>query len=355
MRVFKRLRAQFHQEWTWRLFCILQVAGVFGILVLDASQDDWSLVPEYRKTYALNDLGLRAQHEAWARCDEVRAEEVAHYKAALTAWNERRQQEQQELAERQRKWNALSQQERLKRYQQGDLGPPLIPPLDRSDPQPRLGPDDCKSEVRFFVGTKYTKTLHHVDWDLLEAWDLSGGRVYRYANWLLLLLLFGPFVAMKSLDWVLVAGRQPPQGTVSSGAGPRSERPLTPTETPLAREEARKREAPVQPAVSEEDVSTAIKEQILQCSGKLREKWVSFCERVPFRGDVPLSERIEAFAVPAAKFVDNEYPVLMAGDERLFWLMLFTAVLESGTHPKDEVNAATEELTAKLAREGGDA
>lgn len=31
----------------------------------------------------------------------------------------------------------------------------------------------------------------------------------------------------------------------------------------------------------------------------------------------------------------------------MFWLILFTAILESGTHPKDEVNAAIADLQQK--------
>ena len=43
--IIQTLRAQFRHEWTWRLFWVLQLSGVLGIVLLDAAQTSWDLLP----------------------------------------------------------------------------------------------------------------------------------------------------------------------------------------------------------------------------------------------------------------------------------------------------------------------
>lgn len=85
---------------------------------------------------------------------------------------------------------------------------------------------------------------------------------------------------------------------------------------------------------------------------EVREKWLYFVDTVPFRVGVPFAEKSGAFAQPLSEFFRQEYPKLLAGGAEIFWLTTFTAVLESGTHPTDEVNAAFAQLKAKYAGKG---
>lgn len=79
-------------------------------------------------------------------------------------------------------------------------------------------------------------------------------------------------------------------------------------------------------------------------------KWRMFCETLPFKEDVPLWQRIEAFAQPAIAGMMQHYPSSKHAPPGMLWMMIFTAILESKTHPADEVNAAIAQLEAKYAR-----
>lgn len=44
--LFSKLRSLFKNEWTWRLYCILQITGFIAIACLAATNDNhWSLLP----------------------------------------------------------------------------------------------------------------------------------------------------------------------------------------------------------------------------------------------------------------------------------------------------------------------
>lgn len=79
-------------------------------------------------------------------------------------------------------------------------------------------------------------------------------------------------------------------------------------------------------------------------------KWRMFCQAVPFKPEVPLADRIEAFAAPAIAGMLQHYPTTKSAPPGLLWMMVFTAILESKTHPAAEVNAAIAQLEAKYAR-----
>lgn len=83
---------------------------------------------------------------------------------------------------------------------------------------------------------------------------------------------------------------------------------------------------------------------------EVKAKWVYFNETIHFKESVPLSQKIGSFAQPIQEFFKSKYPVLLLGPTEIFWLTVFTAILESGTHPKEKVNAAIEELRIKYAR-----
>ncbi len=81
-----------------------------------------------------------------------------------------------------------------------------------------------------------------------------------------------------------------------------------------------------------------------------KNKWIHFNQTVHLKTDAPLSQKIDFFVQPIQQFFQSKYPVLLQGPTEIFWLTVFTAILESGTHPKDEVNAAIEQLRSKYMR-----
>lgn len=81
----------------------------------------------------------------------------------------------------------------------------------------------------------------------------------------------------------------------------------------------------------------------------VKNKWVYFNQTLQLKAEVPLSEKIDFFAQPIQHFFQTKYPLLLNGSSEIFWLTVFTAILESGTHPKEEVNSAIAELKSKYA------
>jgi hypothetical protein len=83
---------------------------------------------------------------------------------------------------------------------------------------------------------------------------------------------------------------------------------------------------------------------------EVKAKWIYFNETIQLNEAVPLSQKIDFFVQPIQEFFKNKYPILLIGPTEIFWLTVFTAILESGTHSKESVNAAIEELRGKYAR-----
>ena len=81
--------------------------------------------------------------------------------------------------------------------------------------------------------------------------------------------------------------------------------------------------------------------------GEVLEKWIHFHNTVHLKAEVPLSQEMDFFAQPLSQFFEQKYPQLLLGGLELFWLITFTAILESGTHPKEVVNAAIAQLQSK--------
>jgi hypothetical protein len=96
---------------------------------------------------------------------------------------------------------------------------------------------------------------------------------------------------------------------------------------------------------------TVIELQAIVASAEIdiREKWVRFTQMLHFKDDVPLSNRIEAFAPLARDFIRTRYPIILTGPAGVFWLIIFDAVRQSGTNSVDEINSAIAELRQKFA------
>jgi hypothetical protein len=103
-------------------------------------------------------------------------------------------------------------------------------------------------------------------------------------------------------------------------------------------------------APSPEELTAILRQQSGAACEDFKVKWIAFNSAVHFKAEVPLSAKIDAFASPVHQYYESKYPVLASGTAEMFWLALFTAILESGTHPKEAVNTAIAELRKKHAR-----
>jgi hypothetical protein len=60
-----------------------------------------------------------------------------------------------------------------------------------------------------------------------------------------------------------------------------------------------------------------------------------------------LAYEIEQFSGSAIRFMYTKFPITKHAPPSVIWMAVFTAVLESKTHPTDEVNKAVNLLRAK--------
>ena len=82
----------------------------------------------------------------------------------------------------------------------------------------------------------------------------------------------------------------------------------------------------------------------------LARKWKLYCEKLPYTADDPLALRINDFATVAIPAMHVHVPSTKAAPPGALWMMIFTAIQESKTHPQKELNKAIAELEAKYAR-----
>jgi hypothetical protein len=105
-----------------------------------------------------------------------------------------------------------------------------------------------------------------------------------------------------------------------------------------------KRRKPTPPSSDE------LESHMVIATGALLTKWTDFHQQLKFKSDVPLSEIIEIFIVPAREYVTSTYPEFSSAPNQVVWMMVFSAVMESGTHSKEAVNEAVAELEVKYAK-----
>lgn len=86
----------------------------------------------------------------------------------------------------------------------------------------------------------------------------------------------------------------------------------------------------------------------------VKTKWIYFNQTFHLSTEIPLPQKINFFCQPIQEFFQNKYPVLLQGPAEIFWLTVFTAILESKTHAKEEVNAAIEELRCSYVKAESD-
>jgi hypothetical protein len=98
--------------------------------------------------------------------------------------------------------------------------------------------------------------------------------------------------------------------------------------------------------VPDKDGLSALSDSAL---AEVKDKWIAFDRTVHLNDSISLGEKIDLFAQPLSDFFQTRYPALLLGGAQIFWLTIFTAVLESGTHSKMAVNDAAAELRGKYA------
>ena len=82
----------------------------------------------------------------------------------------------------------------------------------------------------------------------------------------------------------------------------------------------------------------------------IRDRWINYTQSKRFKNDVTLSENIDNFVQPLTKFFKNRYLDLYQYDSSIFWYTVSTAILNSKTHPKHDVDSAINEVNAKYAK-----
>lgn len=173
MVLVRKLRACFRQEWTWRLFCVLVSLGLIGIVVLDASKEGWSLAIRTDTRYELTEEGRKVRDEAARRCRDTQQQRLTRslYREASFAPSARR---------------AAVERVKTPCQHTGVLAPGFM------------------LLERFYVKQSLLR------WGPLERahWQLSSETPGSAANWILVLLLAGPFAFAKAVDWIAAGRRQ---------------------------------------------------------------------------------------------------------------------------------------------------
>lgn len=82
----------------------------------------------------------------------------------------------------------------------------------------------------------------------------------------------------------------------------------------------------------------------------IKEKWIYFNNTIHYKTEVPLAERIDAFAQPVSQFYRDKYPQLFVGGPQIFWIITCAAITEASTHPPDIVSAAVPQARAKYSQ-----
>lgn len=90
-----------------------------------------------------------------------------------------------------------------------------------------------------------------------------------------------------------------------------------------------------------------LKAQMDKAVQALPGKWIEFHRQLKFKTDVQLSEIIEIFLTPAREYIVTQYPAFASAPNEVIWMIVFTAVMEAGTHTKEDVNEAVAILEAK--------
>jgi len=97
------------------------------------------------------------------------------------------------------------------------------------------------------------------------------------------------------------------------------------------------------------DISENMKKLADKAREEVRDKWLYHNNTLPLKKEIPLSKRIDTFVLPVSEYFNEKYPILISDGGDIFWNTVTAGIVESDTHPKDEIKAALEELRGKYA------
>ena len=74
--------------------------------------------------------------------------------------------------------------------------------------------------------------------------------------------------------------------------------------------------------------------------GIAADKWRFFCDKLPFRKDVPLADRIASFMFPFEEGARKRFPALKDAPGTVLLLIVAMGVERSGTHTRAQIEQA---------------
>jgi hypothetical protein len=97
-------------------------------------------------------------------------------------------------------------------------------------------------------------------------------------------------------------------------------------------------------------LAAQLSKQSEMCINQIKGRWLYYNKTFVFKPEVRFSEIIETFSIPMREFVHQSYPMLLVSGEGIFWMMLFSAIQQSGTHDMETLNNAVAEIEKKYIR-----
>ena len=88
-----------------------------------------------------------------------------------------------------------------------------------------------------------------------------------------------------------------------------------------------------------------LEKQVAQATSEIKKKWIYFNNAMSFNDGVTLSKRIDLFTMPIMEFMERSYPLLIVRPD-MFWMIFWTAIFESNTHPHSDLKEAQKEMHA---------
>lgn len=73
---------------------------------------------------------------------------------------------------------------------------------------------------------------------------------------------------------------------------------------------------------------------------ELKQRWIFFCQSLHFKEDVPLESQISMFLPLGLNYLNKNYRYLSKAPPHVTALLFLTAVMDSKTHDREEVNRA---------------
>ncbi|WP_298671317.1 hypothetical protein [uncultured Sphingomonas sp.] len=88
---------------------------------------------------------------------------------------------------------------------------------------------------------------------------------------------------------------------------------------------------------SKADAAIAVMPQAIEAAS---EKWRFFCEKLVFKAEVPLADRIASFTVPFFQGARQNIPALKEAPDAVLLLIVAKGIERSGTHTKAQIEQA---------------